>query len=60
MFKVSTSVLDKEYLQEDGSIYKIPRFQIKKLVYRDGKFSGYDFIVNRLWITLRLRAPYNG
>ena len=59
MFKVSASVLDKEYLQEDGSVYKIPRFQIKKLVYRDGKFSGYDFILNRLWVTLRLRVPNN-
>jgi len=59
MFKVSASVLDKEYLQEDGSVYKIPRFQIKKLMYRDGKFSGYDFILNRLWITLRLRVPNN-
>ena len=59
MFKVSASVLDKEYLQEDGSVYKIPKFQIKKLVYRDGKFSGYDFILNRLWVTLRLRVPNN-
>jgi hypothetical protein len=57
MVKLNARILKPQYLQEDGSVYKLPKFKFSKMVYRNKSFAGYDLIARRLWLTLTLRNP---
>ena len=53
MIKLNARILKPQYIQEDGSVYALPKFKFSKMVYRDKSFAGYDLVARRLWLTLR-------
>jgi len=57
MVKLKARILKPQYLQEDGSVYTLPKFKFSKMVYRDKSFAGYDLVAKPLWLTLTLRNP---
>jgi hypothetical protein len=55
--KLDARILKPQYLQEDGSVYTLPKFKFSKMVYKNKSFAGYDLIARRLWLTLTLKNP---
>jgi hypothetical protein len=55
MVKFNIKILKPKYLQEDGSVYTLPKFKFSKMVYRNRSFAGYDLVAKPLWLTLTLK-----
>jgi hypothetical protein len=57
MIKLNARILKPQYIQEDGSVYTLPKFKFSKMVYRDKSFAGYDLVAKRLWLILTIKQP---